>query len=143
MSNFNKLEKRIIDLEQRVQSLENFSMEKLDSSQNVVSVAATKIFSAKEFLIQKNPKDDVQRTFYLGGYIEEFKGENSFSIEDLRNAFRSARVPVPDNLNDKVNKNIAKGLFMDAELKEGKKAWILTVTGEDFIKNKSNLESKI
>lgn len=125
------IEEKISKLEERVTVLEKAFSGRTAASQNLSTDSNDKGLSAKEFLLEKNPKDDVQRTFYLGGYLEKIKGMSSFTIEDLRGAFRSAKMPPPENLNDKVNKNIGKGFFMEAEnIKENKKAWVLTVTGE-------------
>lgn len=63
----------------------------------------------------------------------------AFNVNDLREAFRSARVPIPKNLNDKVNKNIGKGYLMDVESdKSGKKTWVLTATGESYVETSTN-----
>jgi len=57
-------------------------------------------------------------------------------VADLENAFRSAREKLPKNMNDAVNKNIARGFLMGAaEKKDAKKAWNLTSTGERFVEN--------
>lgn len=122
------LKKQIELLENRIHKLESFMISKAASIPN--ESMPVKKLSEKEYLIQKTPKDDVQNTFYLAGYLEKIKGMSSFTVDDLKVAFQSAKVPPPSNLNDKVNKNIIKGLFMEAGTKENKKAWVLTATGE-------------
>lgn len=127
------IEEKIAELEQRIVVLEKaFTFkERTAISQSLSTDSKDKGLSAKEFLLQKKPKGDIQRTFYLGGYLEKIKGMGSFTVEDLKEVFRSAKAPLPENLNDKVNKNIGKGLFMEAKnMKENKKAWVLTATGE-------------
>ena len=41
--------------------------------------------------------------------------------------------PPPGNLNETVNKNVRKGYLMETGQKEGKKAWALTNTGNNFV----------
>lgn len=126
MNTNNTTEERVKALEERVLQLENV----IKSNSFDIPNANSKQKSPKEFLLEKNPKDDLQRTLYLGYYLEKYQGMESFGVDELREEFRSARTPVPKNLNDKVNKNISKGFFMEVEKKEGKKAWVLTATGE-------------
>jgi len=134
MKNKNTLEQRLQDLEQKVENLEK----KLSGNSTTPSahLNSGKTLSEKEYLLGKKPTDDVQRAFYLGRYLEEYKRMESFTAEDLRNAFRVAREPVPSNINDKINKNVAKGYFMEVDPKDDKKAWVLTSTGEKVISDK-------
>ena len=73
-----------------------------------------KPMSLQEFLLAKSPQTDVEKTLAIGYYLERFGGLASFNVDDLRDAFSRAREPRPANLNDTVNKNIQKGLIMDA-----------------------------
>lgn len=95
-----------------------------------------KRISPKEFLISKKPKDDIQKTLLLGYYLERHKSLVSFNAKDLETVFREAKEAPPDNINDKVNKNVQKGHIMEAGEKKGKmKAWNLTASGESFVEN--------
>lgn len=126
-----KIEERLSIIEEKIKNTPT------DSSLSPIN-SPQKLISAKEFLIAKKPKDDVQTTFLLGGYIEIYEKQPSFNIEDLKKLFSSAKVPTPSNLNDKVNKNISKGLFMEGEARNNKKAWTLTLTGEEKINHFKN-----
>jgi len=131
MNNIQTVEGRLADLEKRVSALEKNATIDKDSSQQTEPIKSK---SAKEFLLEKDPKNDMQRTLYLSYWLEKIQGIEAFNVNDLREAFRSARVPVPKNLNDKVNKNISKGYLMDVEAdKSGKKMWVLTATGESYV----------
>jgi len=119
----NKLE----EIESRLAALEGLPR-KVDNKEKEISL--------KEFILTKKPEDDVQKTLVIGYYLEHFSGEESFNVKDLSEGFRSAREPVPSNINDKVNLNIAKGHIMDArEKKDNRKAWVLTNTGDNFVKD--------
>jgi len=106
-----------------------------------------KKLSLKEFMLMKQPTDDVQKTLIIGYYLERLEGMNSFNAKDLAEGFRSAREPVPLNINDKINLNVRKGYIMLAkEKKDNFKAWILTNSGERSVENmrsSNNIESHI
>lgn len=128
------IEQRIIELEDRVIKLEELSLH-----QKAFNAGENKIkkMSAKEFLITKKLKTETQKTVAIGYYLEYMEAMESFNIDDLIGAFQFAKEKRPQNLNDIVNKNIARGLIMEAKQKKnGKKAWVLTVSGENFVKDK-------
>ena len=121
-------EKRFEELEARVRRLEEGF-----SKDDRVSTSLKKI-SVKEFVLQKRPKDDVQKTLVVGYYLEKVTGLNSFNVRDLESAFRSAKEPVLENINYKIIRNIEKGYIMeDKEKRDKLKAWTITNTGERFI----------
>jgi hypothetical protein len=127
------IEDRLTILEQRMSALEATA-----KHNSVVSPGHSqpKQISAKEFLLSKNLSSTVEKTLALAYYLEHIESKSSFNIEDIASAFQSAREKVPSNPNDMINKNIAKAFLMEArELKDSKKAWVLTATGEKFVEN--------
>jgi hypothetical protein len=119
-----RLEGRLAEIERRFGS----------GASGPVPGAQPKKISPKEFLLTKNVGSEVQRVVALAFYLERQEGINSFNVADLENAFRSAREKLPKNMNDAVNKNIARGFLMEAaEKKDSKKAWHMTATGEKFV----------
>ena len=120
------LMKKLHDNERRISVLEDAPAKKIQ--------AEGKKLSVKEFLLTKKPNDDVQRTIVIGYYLEHFESMDSFNTRDLADGFRSAKEPLPSNINDKVNSNIDKEYMMKAKEKKDKlKAWFLTNTGEKFV----------
>ncbi len=133
MNDKSKLEERISSLEHRVFVLE----EKLKNPNDIrPAVSREKTLSEQEYLREKKPNSAVEKTLFLGNYLEKYKGMNSFTVEDLRRAFRAARESIPSNISDNINKNIKKGFLMEDSPKGTKKAWMLTTTGEKRIKGK-------
>jgi hypothetical protein len=126
------------DLVRRLEGLER-RVEKLEAhfgSENVVSVPKERKLSAKEFLLTKNLKVETQKVLALAYFLEREEGLASFNVQELEVAFRAAREKLPKNMNDAVNKNIARGFLMETkEKKDSKKAWQLTSTGERFVEN--------
>lgn len=120
------IEQRLLELEARVEKLE-MTVAPAGGGYRAVQ----KKMSAKEFLLTKNIKSDLQKTLALVYYLEVHEGKSSFNINDLVAVFQAAKETRPGNLSDAIGKNVARGFFMDAsEKKDGKKAWTLTATGE-------------
>lgn len=124
----NDFEERLKKIEKRLEEIE-----KLFVQSPPQAVQTVKKISVKEFLLEKKPKSEIETTFWLGFFLEKNDAKSSFGVEELRNAFRSAKIPPPKNINDTVNKNVAKGLFMETKVKEkGQKRWEITATGETY-----------
>lgn len=122
---------RLGKLEERVERLEREF-----GSEIAAGAAKARKQSAKEFLLTKSPRSEVQKALLLAYFLEQEEGLTSFNVPDLEAAFRSAREKLPKNMNDVVNKNIAHGFLMEAKgKKDSKKAWQLTSTGERFVEN--------
>lgn len=135
MTNQKTTEERLSTLEQRVSDLET----QLSAGNSIVSQEPStngKRLSVKEFVLEKKPKGDVQKTLVISHYLEKYENMTSVNVDDLAKYFRLSKEPVPGNLNDKINMNIRKGHMTEAEdKKENKKAWVVTNTGEQFIEN--------
>jgi hypothetical protein len=129
--NTTDLAKRVEDLEKRVAKLER-------AAADVTAPRATtgKKLSAKEFLMGRRIGSETERALALAYFLEHVSGLPSFNVPELVEAFRSAKEKLPKNMNDAVNKNIARGFLMEAEAKkDSKKAWYLTATGERYVEN--------
>ena len=125
------LEKMLHELELRVKKLENAL-----TSDSIATKPKTKKMSAKEFMLTKDLKTVVQEVLALCYFLEQNEGMESFNTNDIMSVFRLAKVKLPANINDTVNKNIAKGYIMEAaDKKDTKKAWTLTASGETFVES--------
>src|SRR5258708_6311568 len=124
-----KLEK----LEHRIEALEA----QITSNTTPSSLAKVKQKSLREFLNELRPASATDQGLCIAYFLENNKGCESFNTDDIKSSFREARIPVPKNPNDLINKNIAKGYIMDAEeLKGSKKAWVLTGTGIESVEDR-------
>lgn len=133
------LQQRIDALEKRIGNLELMCKSEIPQHVSPGSHITVKQISPKEFLLQKSANSDVERTFYLAYYLEIVKGDSSFNVDSLRETFKLAKTPTPTNLNDCINKNITKDLFMETgDKKDDKKSWALTATGEKSVENDLN-----
>jgi hypothetical protein len=131
-----EVEAKITELEHRIAALEAGSV------QQNTTFAANKKQSLREFLNERNPSTANDRGLCIAYYCEAAKGFESFNADDIKLGFREARIPVPKNPNDVINKNIAKAYMMDAEqAKDGKKAWVLTTTGMEAVEKGFSKES--
>jgi flagellar capping protein FliD len=135
MINQKTIEERLSALEDRVTDLETIRSAGT-ALENQGSGMKGKKISVKEFVLEKKPKGDVQKTLVLAHYMEKYENVTAINVDDLAKCFRLAKEPIPGNLNDKINMNIRKGHMTEAEeKKENKKAWIVTNTGEQFIES--------
>lgn len=127
------ISKKISELEKRIEALEK------SLSSNPPKQRLIKQVSAKEFLLSKHLSSAVEKTLALAYYLESIEQITPFNINDLADVFQAAKEKAPVNLHDMINKNIGKGYLMEAkEQKDAKKTWILTASGERFIKNELN-----
>ncbi|MBS3101363.1 hypothetical protein J4204_04460 [Candidatus Woesearchaeota archaeon] len=94
----------------------------------------SKPLSIKEFLIEKKPKNDVERVLAMGYFLEKYQSYTSFNSDDLKDAFVKAKEQIPKNIHDKLYLNGRKGHITEyPEDKDNKKAYHLTATGEKII----------
>lgn len=135
MTNPKNIEERVSSLEQRVADLET-QLSASSAAGGQDSNTNGKKLSIKEFVLEKKPKGDVQKTLVISHYLEKYENMTSVNVDDLAKYFRLSKEPVPGNLNDKINMNIRKGHMTEAEeKKDNKKAWVVTNTGEQFVEN--------
>lgn len=93
-----------------------------------------KQLSIKEFLIEKKPRNDVERVLVMGYFLEKYQSYTSFNSDDIKDAFVKAKEPIPQNIHDKLYLNCKKGHMTEyPEDKDNKKAYHLTVSGEKVV----------
>lgn len=123
------------DVEHLIKRLDDFEMRLKRIEDRFVAEPAriAKALSIREFLIEKQPKSDVEKTFIIGYYLETLRNLGSFNTRDLGDGFREAKENIPANINLAVIGNVQKGYFMEAkEKKESLKAWTLTNSGISY-----------
>ncbi len=129
----NEIKKVLGQHEERISHLESLFRSKPKESKKELSI--------KEFILQKQPKSDVEKTLVIGYYLEHYRGVSPFNAKDLEDGFREAKEIVPRNINQAVIRNIGKGHMMEAkEKKDNLKSWTLTSRGEKFVENELRAE---
>jgi predicted Ser/Thr protein kinase len=124
------LELRISDLEARMSAIEAIV------ATDIPSKTKTRKLSVREFMLEKQPANDIQKTLTIAYFIENNENISPFNANDLRRYFDYAKEQAPQNINYTVIKNIEKGYIMEyTEKKSKKKAWKITNTGERFVEN--------
>lgn len=126
-----ELVKRIQGLEKRISELES----RLNGEKTVkADDKASKTQSVREFLLTKKLSTANEHTLALGYYVEQLSGQGFFSADDIKAAYRSAKLLGPKNVNDTINQNIIKGFVMESGLADQPvKTWVLTASGEDYV----------
>lgn len=104
------------------------------AGQKAVTGAAVKKLSIKEFLLEKPPTTDIQRTLAIGYFLETHVGMASFTRADLEKGYSDAKEPAPSNIGVNINHCIKHGHMMEAdEKKNNKTAYVITRSGEQFV----------
>lgn len=120
------IKKQLEDHEKRIASLE--------MQPQTEGEAKSKKLSIKEFILSKKPRNEVQKVLVIGYFLENYEGCTSFNVKDLEDGFRSAKEPVPKNINLAVIGNVSKGHVMEDKTRKDKiKAWVLTNLGEQYV----------
>ncbi len=130
-----EIKQMLEDFGRRLSALERLFEEKGDE------VKKEKAISIGEFIARAKPKTDIQRTLVVAYFLENMVGKSPFNKKDIEETFKKAKVPVPQNINLCVYKNIQHGFLMEHKKKRGKlKTWSLTRTGEEFVEQKVKKE---
>jgi len=89
-----------------------------------------------EFVEQKgNPQKHTELVAVFAYWLFKVEEIASFNAKDIIYCYDKTRRVKPKNANQIINTNVRSNLFAEAsEKKEGYKAWILTRTGEEFVR---------
>lgn len=95
-----------------------------------------------EFLkAKRSPNNQLDLAIVFSYWLRNKKKLTSYNKDDIESCFDEARITKPLNITDIMNKNQRKGYLMPPaeKLKDAKKAWIITQTGEDYVKQMNAL----
>lgn len=85
-------------------------------------------------LAKGNPSTHTDITMVWSYWLSKKKGLPCYNVNDIEDCYFEARIPRPSNTHQFMNENQGKGLLMPTpEKKDGKKAWIITRTGEEYV----------
>ncbi len=100
-----------------------------------ISASASKNQSIKEFLLENPPPTDIHRTLAVGHFLETYAGMSAFTKADLEKGYADARESKPSNIGVNISRCIKQGHLMEAsEKKDNKTAYVVTRSGEQFLK---------
>jgi len=89
-----------------------------------------------EFLSQVGVKSYPDRIVAIAYHRLRSRGEEAVTRAEFFEDLSRARIPRPKNLSDVIAQCVRRGNLMDAELKDGQKAWKITVTGESYVQER-------
>jgi hypothetical protein len=91
--------------------------------------------SLAEFIIAKgNPNEHTDIEVLCAYWLLKKENMNSYNATDIKNCYDKARIAKPTNINDIMNTIQSSGHIMEvSEKKDGKKAWVITGTGEKYV----------
>ena len=121
------LEQRVAALEAGILALERRSMHEPSAPWGKTSP------SPREFLLNKAPKSDSDKTLAAGYYIEIISGKDSFNFDDIEVFYGQAKEAAPANRRDPPYQNVTSGYFRKVGKRQvGGKArntWAMTNLG--------------
>jgi hypothetical protein len=97
--------------------------------------------SAGEFIRQLGVKKHTDIVLAFGYYLEKMSGLTSFTPADINACYYEAKLE-SSNTSQMIIRNIRTGRMMPAKKDEGKKAYTLTRTGEEFVEKASAKSTK-
>ncbi len=131
--NQDNIMKKIHDLEERVIKLEQSI---LNNNETDNRAGSQKKLSLRELFRKTKSKTNVEKVLLAGFYLEVYEGSICFNAEEIKNALRNAKIPPLSNTLAFINQNIKNGNIMqEKQKKDDLKAYTLTATGEDLVKN--------
>ena len=100
------------------------------------SVASQKSLSPGEFIRQFGFKRHTDIVLAFGYYLEHHSGAKDFTPADINNLYYEAKME-NSNTSQMCTQNVRKSFMMEAKGKKGeKKRYVLTASGEEYIKKK-------
>lgn len=87
-----------------------------------------------EFTRIKNPSQYTDRIVIFAYWLFKKEKMSSYNSSDIENCYNETRITKPANISDMMNKIQGQGLITPVkEEKDGKKAWVITDTGEKYV----------
>lgn len=105
-------------------------------SKGVVPQAKVLPDSLVEFLKKKgNPRSHRDKAVIFSYWLFHKENMTSYNVDDIAKCYDEARISKPKNLTDIMNKlqSPPKGYVKPAGEKDGKKAWVITQSGEEYV----------
>lgn len=106
------------------------------TSQTATPIAETTALtdSLVEFLKSKgSPSSHIDVELLFAYWLLKKRNMESYNIVDIQNCYAEARITKPANITDVMNGLQEKGYAMPKDKKDGKKAWVITGTGEEYV----------
>lgn len=118
------LYERVQDLEDRVSTLEA----RFESGEQPVEDGDLRTL-IKDF----DPSTHVERALVIGYHLERHQGQETFTIEDIKTGYRTAKLNDPANMSDVLASAGERGLMRRDEERDGFQQWMLTLDGEQTV----------
>ncbi len=126
--------KEFTALEKRVKKIERA----FGADANTGTKKVRRVESSSEFLRKKDLKTAMDAVICIVYFIENGSDEDvGVTSSDIEQGLRKARQIVPKNISDCLAKCAKKGLIQESgdDKREGKKVWVLTNTGIEYVEN--------
>jgi len=124
---------QIIELEKRLEKVESELRQLIrGKSQEKGNSDRMGKESPREFLLNYNAKNDVERTLFAIAYLEK-KGVEEIFIDGIKKTLIEMREKSNFNISDKIQQLDKKGFLLPNGQKGKKKLWLITNKGLKFL----------
>ena len=124
-----QLQQRVERLESRVNELEQ-RLEK--------GVAEPAVDGIQDFVLSFDFDSHSENATAIGYYLEEFRDQESFATEDIREGFRECRMKEPGNLSDAMRRAHERGLIIRNGKEGHSKLYRVGIEGQKLINEGRN-----
>jgi hypothetical protein len=92
--------------------------------------------SLAEFLrVKGNPSKHTDVAIIFSYWLHKKEKMSSYNVDDIEKCYVETRISKVKNIGDLMNRVQGKAYLMPASAKkDGKKAWVITKTGEEYVK---------
>ena len=136
ISKLNEIRKKIQQIEGTTKDV---LLDILDVIENIVESREIRIKSKMptiyEFMQKLNPKSHTNKVLCLAYFLEKYKGLEELSLNDIKDAYKDARLVMPKNISDYLSKLTKKGYLIEVGKKDKLKSWKLSVDGIKFVES--------
>lgn len=127
-----QLQSQVDQLEERITELEK----RLDGGETVEAEE-----DLRAFVESLGPSSHTERSLYIAYYMEKYRDEDTFTVEDIEEGYRECRVKSAGNMSDVLGRMEER----DWLLRDGKQGrtqlWSLTATALNNVKEELNNDS--
>lgn len=90
----------------------------------------------REFVESFQPDSHTERSLAIAYYIEQFRGQENFTVDAIKDGYRECRVKSPANMSDVLGGMEENEWLLRDGKEERKQLWRLTATAQEEVEER-------
>lgn len=119
-----ELRTQVKDLQERVSELE----QRLDGGGSQEDAG-----DIRQFVESLNPSSHTERSLAIAYYLETYRGQENFTVNDIEEGYRECRVQAAGNMSDVLGRMEGNNWLLRDGKENRKQLWRLTANGLDKV----------